>query len=136
RPDLVITTMAAAASLPADPGGALRRLVLDDPLAEAAPARQAAHGPAAGAALVVHGPGPLAGEILAETLNKLRISHALIMPTVLAGVLAAQVPGLECPIVGGEACPGGLAAEWSPGRRMFNAYGPTEITIAATLSGQ
>src|SRR6202043_1914423 len=28
-----------------------------------------------------------------------------------------------------------LAAEWSPGRRMFNAYGPTEITIAATLSG-
>ncbi len=43
--------------------------------------------------------------------------------------------GLECLVVGGEACPGRLVAEWSAGRRMVNAYGPTEITIAATLSG-
>jgi nonribosomal peptide synthetase DhbF len=89
----------------------------------------------AGAALVVPEPGPLAGDMLAEKLNELAVSHALIIPTVLASVPARQVPELECVIVGGEACPGRLAAEWSGGRRMFNAYGPTEVTIAATLSG-
>ena len=89
----------------------------------------------AGATLVVPEPGPLAGETLAEKLNELRISHALIIPTALAGVPAGWVREFECLIVGGEACSDRLAAQWSPGRRMFNAYGPTEITIAATLSG-
>src|ERR1022692_796815 len=88
-----------------------------------------------GAALVVPGPGPLAGEMLAEALDELRVSHALIIPSALASVPVGRVRGFGCLIVGGEACPGGLAARWSPGRRMFNAYGPTEITVAATLSG-
>ena len=68
-------------------------------------------------------------------LDELRVSHALVIPSVLAGVPAGRVAGLECLVVGGEACPGRLVAEWSAGRRMVNAYGPTEITIAATLSG-
>ncbi len=90
----------------------------------------------AGAALVVPEPGPLAGEMPgASTLNELRVSHALIVPTALASVPAGRVRGLECLIVGGEACPGVLVAQWSAGRRMFNAYGPTEVTIAATLAG-
>ncbi len=41
RPDLVITTTAAASSLPADPGGILPRVVLDDPLLVAELARHA-----------------------------------------------------------------------------------------------
>ena len=89
----------------------------------------------AGAALVVPEPGPLAGEMLAEKLNELRISHALIIPTALASVPVGRVRGFDCLIVGGEACSDRLVAEWSPGRRMVNAYGPTELTIAATLSG-
>ncbi len=89
----------------------------------------------AGAALVVPEPGPLAGEVLAETLNELRVSHALVIPTALASVPASRVRGLGCLIVGGEACPEVLAARWSAGRRMFNAYGPTEVTVAATVSG-
>ena len=91
----------------------------------------------AGAALVVPepGPGPLAGEVLAATLDELRISHALIVPSVLASVPAGRIRGFDCLIVGGEACSDGLAAQWSSGRRMFNAYGPTEVTIAATLAG-
>jgi nonribosomal peptide synthetase DhbF len=207
QPDLMITTAAAASSLPPDPDGTLPRLVLDDPELVAELARhpaaetvalrrpELAHpayviytsgstgrpkgivvthrglaslsgaqvsafgiGPGsrvlqfaspsfdaavmemlmalpAGAALMVPEPGPLGGESLARTLNALEISHALIMPTVLAGISAEQVHGLECPIVGGEACSDRLAAEWSRGRRMFNAYGPTEITVCATMSG-
>src|SRR6266487_647827 len=89
----------------------------------------------AGAALVVPGPGPLAGELLAGQLDELRVSHALIVPAALASVPAGRVRGLGCLIVGGEACSGGLAARWSRGRRTFHAYGPTAVTVAATLSG-
>src|SRR5580700_5329752 len=89
----------------------------------------------AGATLVVPEPGPVAGEMLAVKLNELRVSHALIIPTVLASVPVGRVRGFDCLIVGGEACSDRLVAEWSPGRRMFNAYGPTETTIAASLSG-
>ncbi|CAL9444890.1 Dimodular nonribosomal peptide synthase [Actinosynnema sp. ALI-1.44] len=89
----------------------------------------------AGAALVLPESRQLAGEVLAEALHGLRASHALVGPASLAGASPAQLPLLECLMVGGEACPGEVAAEWSPGRRMFNAYGPTEATVAVTMSG-
>jgi amino acid adenylation domain-containing protein len=89
----------------------------------------------AGAALVLPEPRQLAGEVLAEALHELRISHALVGPASLAGAAPEQLPLLECMMVGGEACPGEVCAEWSPGRRMFNAYGPTEATVAVTMSG-
>ncbi|WP_177328824.1 non-ribosomal peptide synthetase [Amycolatopsis australiensis] len=89
----------------------------------------------AGAALVLPEPRQLAGEVLAEALHELRVSHALVGPASLAGAAPEQLPLLECMMVGGEACPGEVCAEWSPGRRMFNAYGPTEATVAVTMSG-
>ncbi|MFC4496458.1 amino acid adenylation domain-containing protein [Streptomyces ovatisporus] len=87
-----------------------------------------------GATLVVPPPGPLAGEELAQVLDEDRISHALIPPTALTGVPPQSLPGLRTLVVGGEACPPALAAQWSAGRRLVNAYGPTETTCCATTS--
>ncbi len=89
---------------------------------------------AAGAVLVIPPPGPLAGPDLAEVLASRHITHALIPPTALTGVPPEALPGLRTLVVGGEACPPALAARWSAGRRMVNAYGPTETTACATVS--
>ena len=89
----------------------------------------------AGAALVVPPQGPLVGEALVEVVRDRAISHALIPPAALASMpddAAAHLSGLRCVVVGGEACSPELVARWAPERRMVNAYGPTESTVAAT----
>ncbi|MGH3799015.1 MAG: amino acid adenylation domain-containing protein, partial [Pseudonocardiaceae bacterium] len=92
----------------------------------------------AGAALVVPPPGPLLGELLAEVLAQQRVTHALIPPVALATVpgqiAATGLAEFRTVIVGGEACTAELVARWAPGRRMINAYGPTESTVVATWS--
>ncbi|MEE1806488.1 AMP-binding protein, partial [Streptomyces sp. BE133] len=88
-----------------------------------------------GAALVVPPPGPLADEILADVLKSRRITHALIPPTALASVSPVDLPHFRTLIVGGEACSAELVDRWSTGRRMVNAYGPTESTVATAVSG-
>ncbi|WCM89255.1 non-ribosomal peptide synthetase [Acidovorax sp. NCPPB 3576] len=87
-----------------------------------------------GAALVVPGPAPWLGDDLAQGLIRQSISHALIPPAALASVPPGEFPALRTLVVGGDVCPPALAAQWATGRRMINAYGPTEITICASLS--
>ncbi|MFI9824523.1 amino acid adenylation domain-containing protein, partial [Streptomyces sp. NPDC052013] len=89
---------------------------------------------AAGAALVVPPAGPLAGEVLAEVLDSERVTHALIPPAALASVPAGEFPAFQSLIVGGDATSAELVQRWAAGRRMVNAYGPTESTVVATLS--
>ncbi|WP_432587792.1 amino acid adenylation domain-containing protein [Streptomyces sp. HD1123-B1] len=88
----------------------------------------------AGATLVVPEPGPLAGEPLADVLASRGVTHALIPPAALASVPEAGLPDFHCLIVGGDACPAELVERWAPGRRMVNAYGPTESTVAVSMS--
>ncbi|MDI6099253.1 amino acid adenylation domain-containing protein [Actinoplanes sp. NEAU-A12] len=88
----------------------------------------------AGAALVVPAPGPLVGDDLTEVLTRYGVTHALIPPAALAALPPVSPPVLSTLVVGGDACDPGLVARFAPGRRMVNAYGPTEITVAATLS--
>jgi non-ribosomal peptide synthetase component F len=88
----------------------------------------------AGASLVVPPPGPLLGEQLAEVIASRGVTHALIPPVAMATVPVVPQPDVPLPgfrtlIVGGEACSAELVARWSKGRRMINAYGPTESTV-------
>ncbi|MFE9701917.1 amino acid adenylation domain-containing protein [Streptomyces sp. NPDC005930] len=88
----------------------------------------------AGAALVVPEPGPLAGEPLAELLAARGVTHLQIQPAVLATITPEAVPGVRSLAVGGDAVSAELVDCWSPGRRFVVAYGPTEATVATTLS--
>ncbi|MEU5289507.1 amino acid adenylation domain-containing protein, partial [Streptomyces sp. NPDC020755] len=91
-----------------------------------------------GAALVVGARDRLVGEELAQVLADRRITHALIPPSVLATLPAGSAERLTdfaTLIVGAEACPPDLVERWSAGRLMVNAYGPTESTVCAAISG-
>ncbi|MGW4109866.1 amino acid adenylation domain-containing protein [Actinosynnema sp. NPDC004786] len=88
----------------------------------------------AGAALVVPPPGPLLGEQLAGVIADFGVTHALIPPVALATVPDVELPAFRTLVVGGDACPPDLVAKWAPGRRMINAYGPTESTVVTSWS--
>ena len=87
-----------------------------------------------GAAIVVPPPGPLLGEHLGAVLRDCRVTHTLIPPVALATVPAMDLPDLATLVVGGDACSAALVRQWAPGRRLINAYGPTEATVVATWS--
>nr|WP_239501944.1 non-ribosomal peptide synthetase [Streptomyces qinglanensis] len=92
---------------------------------------------AAGAAVVVPDSARLVGEALRDVLAAERITHALIPPSVLATLPAGseeELTEFACVVVGAEAAPPELVARWSRGRRLVNAYGPTESTVAISMS--
>jgi amino acid adenylation domain-containing protein len=92
----------------------------------------------AGATLVVGPSGRLVGRELAETLRQERITAATLPPSVLRTLDdfggADAFPDLAGLVVAGEALPADLVVGWAPGRRMMNAYGPTESTVCAAMS--
>ncbi|MEU5775093.1 non-ribosomal peptide synthase/polyketide synthase [Streptomyces venezuelae] len=75
------------------------------------------------------------GAPLVELAARQGITHTLLPPSVLDVLAPDDLPSVRTLLVGGEASSGELVARWSPDRTMLNAYGPTEITVCATLSG-
>jgi hypothetical protein len=75
----------------------------------------------------------LPGVALTHTLQQQAITHVTLVPTALALLDPQTLPHLQTVIVAGEACSAALAARWATGRRFFNAYGPTESTVCATI---
>jgi amino acid adenylation domain-containing protein len=89
-----------------------------------------------GAAIVVAPAGRLLpGEPLAALCKQHGVTHATLPPVVLAAMPpSAEFLAAATVVVAGEACTAELVDRWSPGRRMINAYGPTESTVCATMS--
>ena len=72
-------------------------------------------------------------EAFAALVAREHVTCALLPPSLLAELDPAAVPGLAKLMVAGEACAPSQAERWARGRRLYNAYGPTEITMYATL---
>ena len=72
------------------------------------------------------------GENLPNYINRHAISWVLLPPTVVNSLDPTSVKSLKNLVVGGEACTPEFAKKWSDGRRLYNAYGPTEATVWAT----
>jgi len=86
-----------------------------------------------GATLHLGGKEPMAGAALSRLLNEEAISVATIPPATLVTLPGADLPALQTLIVAGESCPPAAASHWSIGRRFFNAYGPTETSVCASI---
>ncbi|HIK05164.1 MAG TPA: amino acid adenylation domain-containing protein [Trichormus sp. M33_DOE_039] len=75
----------------------------------------------------------LPGETLLQLLRDNAVTHITITPSALSLLPSADLPDLRMVLVGGEAPSPELIAKWSPGRRFINAYGPTEVTVNASM---
>ncbi|MFJ5533425.1 Pls/PosA family non-ribosomal peptide synthetase [Streptomyces sp. NPDC093261] len=73
-----------------------------------------------------------AGHELGPWLEKRDITVVSTVPTLLAMWPQEALTRVRLLILGGEACPPGLAERFArPGREMWNTYGPTETTVVA-----
>ena len=72
---------------------------------------------------------------LGRVIITLGVTHITLPPsaTSLLGDDPSVLP-LEALIVAGEACSAEVAERWRTGRRLINAYGPSEATVCATIS--
>src|SRR5690606_37195845 len=73
---------------------------------------------------------------LVAFLRRHRVTHSIMTPSGAMSIDLADVPDLRVLVAGGEACPPELVRRWAEaGRRLVNAYGPTEATVAVDISG-
>ncbi|MGU7816360.1 amino acid adenylation domain-containing protein [Burkholderia sp. AW49-1] len=89
-----------------------------------------------GAALVLPPEGAKqsgTSDALLDAARTGRVTHVTLPPSLLAALDDAALAGVETIVAAGEAAPAGLLARWARGRRVVNAYGPSEATVCASL---
>lgn len=88
----------------------------------------------AGATLVTASDDAIqAGPNLIGFLYEQAITHLTITPPALSVLPHQALPDLQTLICAGATLPPKLAKLWGQGRKLYNAYGPTEVTVCATV---
>lgn len=85
-----------------------------------------------GATLVLPANRLTGGEVMREAWKRLRPSAAVLPPS-LAAEMGQVDPAPLVLILAGEPCPAFLIDAWAGRCRLYNAYGPTETAIWATI---
>ena len=69
---------------------------------------------------------------LVKTIAQHGITNSVITPSVLRTCTLEHLPDLKTIVLAGEAADSSLIRTWGAGRRLINAYGPTEATVCST----
>jgi amino acid adenylation domain-containing protein len=89
---------------------------------------------ASGACLSLGNGAAFTPEELAQVLREHHISTVTLPPSLLRVLTPSDFPALHTVISAGESCSEELAERWSAACSFFNAYGPTEATVCATVA--
>lgn len=73
------------------------------------------------------------GEPLRRTLQEAAITHLTLPPAALAVMGEPEQLAPMTLIVAGDACPSTLARAWARRHAVFNAYGPSEASVCASI---
>ena len=90
-------------------------------------------GLSAGASLVIASAEEQRGQGLRECVTHHQITHLMMTPSGLMLLEPREIPSIKTVIVGGEACHTEIPARWCPYTDFYNAYGPTETSICASV---
>lgn len=68
-----------------------------------------------------------------KLLQDKQVTVGKYTPALLATLDPTELPGLSTVVSAGDLLTGDLASRWQPGRRFFNGYGPTEVTVGVSM---
>ncbi|CAN5459447.1 hypothetical protein BH11PSE11_BH11PSE11_03500 [soil metagenome] len=74
------------------------------------------------------------GSELSSYVQHNRITHATLPPALLPVLEREKWRSVLHLVVAGEHCPIGLVKEWAQERNFYNAYGPSETTVCASMA--
>ena len=89
---------------------------------------------AGGQTFIASAPDLASGRAILAWMRRCGATHSAVVTALLAALPApTDLDHLEVLGVGGEACTSAIVRRWRPGRRLINAYGPTETASIASV---